>query len=107
MSIPHSYAANITHSAVLRLRGDMHLSQGGAWRDWDDSSTTASTAQNPDQAPDERATNALHTMQDHLQQTTVISQRLAQKMLSEQSASKTMGNAACEDMESATHARTR
>ena len=60
----------------------MHLSQGGAWRDWDDSSTTA-TAQNPDQAPDERATNALHTMQDHLQQTIVISQRLAQKMLSD------------------------
>ena len=51
---------------------------------------------NPEQIPDERVTTAMHTMQDHLQQTIVISQRRSQKTLTEQAASKTNGNAANE-----------
>ena len=46
-----------------------------------------------------RTTNAPHTMQDHLQQTMVMSQRRSQKTLTEQAAPKTKGNAACETTE--------
>ena len=49
--------------------------------------------------PDERVTNALHMMQDHLQQTMFISQRRSQKTFTDQAASKTKGNAAFEAME--------
>ena len=49
-----------------------------AWKGWDDSSATASLAQNPEQVSDERVTNALHMLQDLLQQTTVISHRRSQ-----------------------------
>ena len=44
-------------------------------------------------------------MQDHLQQTLVISQMRSQKTLTEQAVSKTQGNAAHEAMEAATQAR--
>ena len=44
-------------------------------------------------------------MQDHLQQTTVISHKRAQKTLAEQSASKTKGYAAYEATEATTQAR--
>ena len=63
--------------------------------------------QNPEQKPDERVTTALHTMQDHLQQTTVITQWRSQKMLSEQSESETQGDDAYEAMEAFTQARER
>ena len=49
-----------------------------------------------DQVFDERVTNALHMMQDHVQQTTVISQRRSQKTLPEQAALRTKGDAAME-----------
>ena len=60
----------------------------GAWKGWDDSSATVSPVQNPEQISDERATTVLHTMQDRLQQTTVIAQRRSQNMISEQSMEK-------------------
>ena len=66
-------------------------SWSGAWKGWDDSS-------------DERI---LHTMQDHLQQTTVITKRRPQKMLSKQSTSKTKDDAASEAMEALTQERER
>ena len=53
----------------------------------------------------ERVTNALHVVQDHLQQTRVISQRRSQKALTEQAASKTKSDAANETTEAATQAR--
>ena len=58
----------------------------------------------PKQVSDERLTNALHMMQDYLQQITVISQRRSQKTLAEKAASRTKGNAAYEAMEAATQA---
>ena len=61
----------------------------------------------PKQISDERVTTTLHTMQDYLQQTTVISQRRSQKMLSDQSSPQTRGNAAYEVMEALTQARDR
>ena len=79
----------------------------GTTQGWDNSLATASPAQHPGQVSDERVTNALRMMQDPLQQTTVISQRRSQKMLSEQSTSKTKGNAAHEAMEAAARARER
>ena len=45
--------------------------------------------QNPEQFSDDRVTNALHTTQDHLQQTTVISQRRLLKTRCKQFPSKT------------------
>ena len=66
-----------------------------------------SSASTAEQVSDERVTNALHMMQDHLQQATVISERRAQKKLSEQATSKTWGDAAYEAMEAATQARER
>ena len=68
---------------------------------WDDSSATAPATS--EQMSDEPVTNALHMMQDHLQQTTVISQRRSQKTLTQKSASKTKDNAAYEATEAATH----
>ena len=47
----------------------------------------------------ERATTALQAVHDSLQQTTVIAQRRSQKILSEQSTSKTKGDAAYEAMD--------
>ena len=44
-------------------------------------------------------------LQEHLQQTTVISHRRSQKTLSQRAASRTKGNAACEATEVATQAR--
>ena len=57
--------------------------------------------------PDERVMNALHKMQDYLQQTKVISQMRSQKTYTEQATSRTNGNAACEAMEATTQARER
>ena len=52
--------------------------------------------------------NALHKMQDYLQQTIVISQRRSQKTYNEQATSRTNGNAADEAKEAtATEARER
>ena len=46
------------------------------WKDaleeWDESSATTLPGQNPEQASHERVTNALHRMQDHVQQTMVL-----------------------------------
>ena len=67
-------------------------------------SMEARLEQCPEQVSDERVTNALHVMQGHLQQITVISQRRSQKTLSEQAASRTKGNSACEAMEPASQA---
>ena len=78
----------------VQWQGSARWKQGwsGAWKGWDDS-----------QISDERVTMALHTMQDHLQQTTVIAQRRPQKMLFEQSASETKGDAAYEAIHDGPH----
>ena len=55
-----------------------------------------------EQVSDDHATTALHAMQDSLQQTTVISQRRSQKTISEQSTSRTKGDAAYEALEALT-----
>ena len=57
--------------------------------------------------PDERVMNALHKMQDYLQQIMVISWRRSQKTNTEQAASRTNGNAACEATEATAQARGR
>ena len=64
-------------------------------------------AQNSEQVSDERVTNGLHMMQDHLQQTTVISHRRSQKTLTEQAASRTKGNAAYEATDGGCYPSTR
>ena len=51
--------------------------------------------------------NALHKMQDYLQQTMVISQRRSQKTYTRQATSGTNGNAAFEAIEATTQARER
>ena len=63
-------------------QGSTRWKQGwsGSWKGWDDSSVTVSPVQNSEQISDESITTALHTLQDHLQQTTVISQRRFQKV---------------------------
>ena len=94
-------------SSHARWQGAARWKRGwnGAWKGWDDISATTSPI--PESILDERLTSALHMMQDHLQQTIVISQRRLQKTLSERSASKTNGNAACEAMEAVAEARER
>ena len=57
----------------------------------DGSSATVSPVQNPEQISGGRVTTTLHTMQDHLQQTTVMTQRRSSKMRSEHTVSKTKG----------------
>ena len=74
-----------------------------AWQGWDESAITEPAASEP--VPDERITNALKRLQDHLQQTMVISQRRSQKAQTEQSASKAKGDAACAAMEAVSQAR--
>ena len=68
---------------------------------------TVSPVQNPEQISDECATTALHTMQDRLQQTTVIAQRRSQNMLYEQSASKKKAMQPTRPPEALTQARER
>ena len=93
---------NSSSSSHARLQGAARWKQGwnDAWKGWDDSSTTTSPIS--ESIPEGRVTNALHLMQDHLQQTTVIAQERSQKTHTEQAASKTQGNAAHEVMEAAT-----
>ena len=79
------------------------LSQPDAWHGRDDSTASEPAAAEP--APDERVTNALHTVQDLLQQTTVPSQRRSQKTHAERAATKSKDNADCAAMEAATRAR--
>ena len=76
-------------SSHARWQGTSRWKHGwsSVWKGWDDSSATASPRQNPLQVSVERVTDALHMMQDHFQQTTVISQRRSQKTVSEQAAS--------------------
>ena len=97
--------SNSSSSSHARWQGAARWKQGWneAWMGRDDSSTT--TLPISESIPDERVTNALHLMQDHLQQTMVISQRQSQKTQNEQAASKTQGNAAYEVMVTATQAR--
>ena len=97
---------NSSSSSHARLQGAARWKQGwnDAWKGWDDSSATTSPIS--ESIPDERVTNALHLMQDHLQQTTVIAQERSQKTHTEQAASKTQGNAAHEVMEAATQVST-
>ena len=67
--------SNISSPSHARWQGAVRWKQGwsSAWKGWDDSSATASPAQNPEQVSDERVANDMHVMQDRLQQTTVIS----------------------------------
>ena len=60
----------------------MHLSQGGAWRDWGRLLNDSYRAESRSGTRRARNECPAHDA-DHLQQTTVISQRLAQKMLSD------------------------
>ena len=72
----------VTHEQEQLLQsrpvaGQHSVEQGwkGAGKGWDDSSATVPPLQNPEQVSDDRVANAQHMMQDHFQQTTVISQR--------------------------------
>ena len=80
-------------------------SRSGAKKGWDDSSPR--TSPKTEQVSDEHVTTALHAMQDHLQQTTVISKRRSQKTLCEQSRPRAKGDAAYEALEALTQARQR
>ena len=104
--LPMSKSSSSSH---VPWQDSTRLEQGwsGSWKGWNDSSATVSPVQNPEQIFDERVTTALHTMQDHLQQTTVIAQRRSQNLLSERSTSKAKGNAAREAREALTQARER
>ena len=106
-SVSPAMMINSSSSSHAQWQGTTRWKQGwsNAWKGWDDSSATASPTHNPEHVSDERFTTALHMMLDHLQQTTVISQRRSQKTLTEQTASRTKGNAAYEAMEAATQAR--
>ena len=55
--------SNSSSSSHARWQGAVRWKQGwsSAWKGWDDSSATASPAQNPEQGSDERVTNALQT----------------------------------------------
>ena len=83
-------------SSHAKWQGSTRWKQGrsGSWKGRDDSPATTSPVS--EQVPDEHVTTALHTMQDHLEQTTFIFQRRSQKTFSEQSASKKRCDAACE-----------
>ena len=63
----------------------------GAWKGLDDSPATVAPVQNPEQISDGHVTTALHAMQDHLQQTTVIVPRRSREMPFEQAAPKKKG----------------
>ena len=68
--------SNSNSSSHARWQGTTRWKQGGwneACKGWDDCTTTESAT--PELIPDERVKNALHKMQDYLQQTMVISQR--------------------------------
>ena len=67
----------------------------------DGSSATVSPVQNPEQISGGRVTTTLHTVQDHLQQTTVMTQRRSSKMRSEHTVSKTKGDPAYEALTAA------
>ena len=71
--------SNSHSSSHARWQGATRWKQGynAAWKEWDDSTTTESAA--PELISDERVMNALHKMQDNLQQTMVISQSWSQK----------------------------
>ena len=99
---PMSNSISCSHA---QWQGTTRWKQGwsSAWKGWDDSSATAPPTS--EQVSDELVATALHMMQDHLQQSTVISHRRSQKTLSEQSATRTKGNIACEAMEAAAQAR--
>ena len=86
--------SNNSSSRNTRWQGATRWKQGwnAAWKEWDDS--TAAYAATPEPIPDERIMNTPHKMQDHMQQTTVVSQRRAQKTYTEQAASRAKGNAA-------------
>ena len=94
-------------SSHARWQGAARWKRGwnDPWKGWDDISATTSPIS--ESKLDERLTSGLHMMQDHLPQTIVISQRRLQKTLSERSASKTKGNAACETTEAVAEARER
>ena len=72
----------------------------GAWNGWDVSTDTAAPS-----ASEADLRRSASRCRDHVQQAMVIFQRRSQKTLTEQSASKTKGNAAHEAMEAATQAR--
>ena len=88
------------------LGGSMAGVAHGCMEAWNDSSTTVSPVQNPEQTTDERGSTALQTMQDHLQQVTVMTQRRFQTIRSEHTVSKNKEDAAFEAMEDVTAART-
>ena len=104
-SLPLATMSKGSCSSHARWQGAARWKQGwnDAWKGWDDSSTAPSPTS--ESIPDGRFTNALRMMQDHSQQTVVISQRQSQKTHTEQAASKTHGNAAYEVMVTATQAR--
>ena len=74
----------------------------GTYHGW-----SASTEPVPEPALDERVTNAVHRVQDLLQQTTVLSQRRSTKTHTERAVTISRGSAAYAAMEAATRARER
>ena len=95
--------SNSGSSSHAQWQGTTRWKQGwnDAWKGWDDSAIAAPCTSEP--IPDKRVTNALHMMQDHLQQTMVISQRRSPSKPHQRQKS----NAAHEAMEAATQARER
>ena len=81
---PVPSTSNHTSSRNTRWQGATRWKQGwnAAWKEWDDS--TLAEAATPEPIPDQRITNTLHKMPDHMQQTMVVSQKQAQKTYTEQ-----------------------
>ena len=78
--------SNNSSSSNTGWQGATRWKQGwvAAWKEWDDS--TAAYAATLEPIPGERSMNTEHKMQDHVQQTTVVSQRRAQKTYTKQAA---------------------
>ena len=95
----HAAARSLCFRAVFfcNLCGSAHeqrqlLQLVGTCQGWRGSSPPAPDAHEP--VSDERITNALQRVQDHLQEAMAISQKRSQRTCTEQAASRTKGNAA-------------
>ena len=64
--------SNSSSSSHVPWQGSARWKQGwrGSWKGWDDTSATTSPVS--EQVSDEHAMTALHAMQEHMQQTSVI-----------------------------------
>ena len=101
----------LTGRALCHLEAPMSSGSSSSWwvgwsgtyQGWSDDSPSEPVAHEP--ASDERVTNALHRVQDLLQQTRVLSHRRSKKTHTELAAERSRGNAAYAAMEAPTRAR--